>query len=161
MEAICRKLLSEKMASQRLAEGAQQQQIHLLRTELQAMETRIRDWVDERLRTHADDLKEEIRRTSVQQQNQLDDAVTVLREEVELARAETQDTMDRIDEVEEDLGKAKEDTEELIDGRVDERVEGLRAELEEYVGEQVAEAEDRVIDRLRSSVFIDFNIYDS
>lgn len=161
MEAICRKLLSETMASQRLAEGAQQQQIHLLRTELQAMETRIRDWVDERLRTHADDLKEEIRRTSVQQQNQLDDAVTVLREEVELARAETQDTMYRIDEVCEDLGKAKEDTEELIDERVDERVEGLRAELEEYVGEQVAEAEDRVIDRLRSSVFIDFNIYDS
>lgn len=146
-----------EMASQWRAEGENQ-----LRSELQAMEARMRDWVDERLRTHANDLKDEIHRTSVQQQQDyVDDSVQVIRDEVEIARAETQDTMDKIDEVQENLGRAKEETEEVIDGRVDERVEVLRAELEEYVADQVAEAENRVIDRLRSSVCIDFNIYDT
>lgn len=155
VEAICRKLMSE-VASQWRAEGE-----HQLRSELQALESRMRGWVDERLSKHADELKDEIRRTSVQQQNHLDDSIQVLRDEVELARHEAQDTMDRIDEVTENVGKAKEETEELVDGRVGERVEALRSELEEYVADQVHEAEDRVIDRLRSSVFIDFNIYDT
>lgn len=156
VEAICRKLISEA-SSQWRADGERQ-----LRSELGALEARMRCWVDGRLSKHAQDLKDEIRRTSVQPlQNNLDDSILVLQGEVEHARDETRDTIDRIDEVQEELGKAREDTEGIVDERVDERVEALRAELEEYVTDQVHEAEDRVIDRLRSSVFIDFNIYDT
>lgn len=156
VEAVCRRLISEA-SSQWRAEGELQ-----LRNELGAMESRMKSWVDGRLSKHAEDLKDEIRRTSVQPlQNNLDDSMLILQGEVEHARDETQDTMDRIDEVKEDLGKAREETEGIVDERVDERVEVLRAELEEYVTDQVHEAEDRVIDRLRSSVFIDFNIYDT
>lgn len=155
MEATCRKLMNE-VASQWRAEGE-----HQLRSELQGLETRMRAFVDERLRKHTDDLREELGRVSARQQDHLDDTIQVLADEVELARDETQDTMDRIDEVREEVGKAREETEGLVDGRVDERAEVLKAELEEYVADQVHEAEDRVIDRLRSSVFIDFNIYDT
>lgn len=132
-----------------------------MRSELYQMESRMKEWVDDRLRKHLDDIKEETQRVGVQQQNQVDDQIQEIRIEVQDGREETQETFDRIDEVKEDIERFRDETSDLVDSRLDERLDTLRSELEEYVTDQVHEAGDRVIDRLRSSVFIDFNIYDS
>lgn len=44
-----------------------------LRSELWQMETRVKDWVDGRLSKHITDLRDEMQRASVQQQNSVDD----------------------------------------------------------------------------------------
>lgn len=130
-----------------------------LRTELHQMETRVKDWVNERLSKHKDDVREEIRRTSVEQQNSVDDQVGEVRLELEGVREETQGADERLDEVKEEVERFRDETSDLVDGRLDERMESLRSELEEHIADQLHEAEDRVIERLRSSVYIDFNIY--
>lgn len=131
-----------------------------LRNEIQQMETRIKDWVDERLTKHAADLRREIERTSVQQQNQVRDQVQELRAEVRQVSDETQETFDRIEEAKEDMQAFKDETSELVDGRLEEQLDTVRNELEEYVVEQMHEAQERIVDHIRSNVYIDFNIYD-
>lgn len=131
-----------------------------LRNELQQMETRIKDWVDERLNMHVDALRQEIERTSVQQQIQAFDQVQEVRTEVQQVSDETQETFERIEEVREDMQAFKEETSELVDVRLEEQTEVVRSELEEYVVERMHEAQDRIVDHIRSNVYIDFNIYD-
>lgn len=131
-----------------------------LRVELRQMETRMKVWVEERLGKHVDDVREEIRRTTVEQQNQVDDQVQELRLELQEIREETQGVDDRIEDLKEEVEARREEAPDLVDGRLDERLESLRSELEEHVTDQLHEAENRVIDRLRSNVFIDFNIYE-
>lgn len=153
MEAVCRKLMGEMTAKWR-EDGEQ------LRSELRQTETRIKGWVDERLSKHVDDIREELRRTSVQQQNQMCDQVQEVRLELQEVRDEVQGIDERSEEVMEEVQKFRDDTSDLVDGRLDERLEGLQSELEEYVAEELHNAEDRVIERLRSSVYVDFGIYD-
>lgn len=153
MEAICRKLMGEMTAKWR-EEGEQ------LRFELRHMETRMKDWVDERLNKCMDDIRDEIGRTSVQQQNQIHEQVQEVRLELQEVREEAQVVDERSEEVMEEVQKFRDDTSDLVDGRLDERLEGLQSELEEYVAEQLSDVEDRVMDRLRSNVYIDFGIYD-
>lgn len=130
-----------------------------LRTELHQMEARVKDWVADRLSKHIDDVREELRRTSVQHQNSVDDQVGELRLELQGVREETQSADDRLEEAKEEVDRLRDEACDLVDGRLDERIETLRSEIEEQVADQLHEAEDRVIERLRSSVYIDFNIY--
>ncbi|KAJ4422783.1 hypothetical protein N0V82_002562 [Gnomoniopsis sp. IMI 355080] len=153
VEAICRKLMNEMTAKWR-EEGDQ------LRNELHQVETRIKDWVDERLDKHVVKLRQEIERTSVQQETQAYDQVQEVRKEVQQVSDETQETFDRIEEVKEDMQAFKDETLGLVDGRLEEQMDSVRSELEEYVVEQIHQAQDRIVDHIRSNVYIDFNIYD-
>lgn len=153
MEAVCRKLMGEMTAKWR-------EESDQLRSELRSMETRIQTWVDERLDRHVAEIREEMRRTSVRQQNQTHEQVQEVKLEVQEVRDEAQVIDERSEEIAEDVQKLKDETSDLVDSRLDERLEGLQSELEEYVAEHLHDAEDRVIDRLRSNVYIDFGIYD-
>lgn len=153
VEAICRKLMNEMTAKWR-EEGDQ------LRNELQQVETRIKNWVDERLDKHVVELRQEIERTSVQQETQVYDQVQEVRKEVQQVSDETQETFDRVEEVKEDMQAFKDETSELVDGRLEEQMDSVRSELEEYMVEQIHQAQDRIVDHIRSNVYIDFNIYD-
>lgn len=153
VETVCRKLMSEMTAKWR-EEGDQ------LRNELHQVETRIKDWVDERLNKHVVDLRQEIERTSVQQEIQVYDQVQEVRKEVQQVSDETQETFDRLEEVKEDMQAFKDETTELVDGRLEEQMDSVRSELEEYVVEQIHQAQDRIVDHIRSNVYIDFNLYD-
>lgn len=153
VEAVCRKLMDEMVAKWR-------QESNELRNELQQVETRIKDWVDERLNKHVVDIRQEIERTSVQQEVQTHDQVQEVRQEVQQVSDETQETFDRIEEVKEDMQAFKDETSQLVDGRLEEQMDVVRNELEEYVVEQMHQTQDRIIDHIRSNVYIDFNIYD-
>lgn len=153
IEAICRKLMNEMSAKWR-EEG------NHLRNELHQVETRMKDWVDERLNKHVVELRQEIERTSVQQETQVYDQVQEVRKEVQQVGDETQETFDRLEEVKEDMQALKDEISELVDGRLEEQMDNVRSELEEYVVEQVHQAQDRIVDHIRSNVYIDFNIYD-
>lgn len=153
VEAVCRKLMDEMVAKWR-------QESNELRDELQQVETRIKDWVDERLNKHIVDIRQEIERTSVQQEVQTYDQVQEVRQEVQQVSDETQETFDRIEEVKEDMQAFKDETSQLVDGRLEEHMDVVRNELEEYVVEQMHQTQDRIIDHIRSNVYIDFNIYD-
>jgi hypothetical protein len=124
-----------------------------LRTELRQMETRMKGWMDERLKKHVDEIRAEMCRASVQQQDQTKDHVKEVKQEKHGVDTEKED-------VKEDVQALGAETCEIIDGKLDARLDCLRSELEEYVADQIHEAEDRVIDRLRSSVYIDFNVYE-
>lgn len=128
-----------------------------LRRELRQMETRMKDWVGERLNTHVDEIREEMRRASDRQQQQQQDQT---QDHIQEDREKTLGVGDRIEDVKAEVQPFGDETSETLDGKLDERLELLRGELEEYVADQVHEAEDRVIDRLRSSVYIDFNVYE-
>lgn len=153
MEAVCRKLMGE-MIAKRHEEDEQ------LRSELQHMETRIKDWVSERLSKHMDDIREEIHRTSVQQQDQVGGQVHEVKLELQEVAEEVQGVGERAEEIQEEVQRFRDDASDLVDARLDERLECLQSELEEHVADQLHDVEDRVIDRLRSSVCIDFNIFD-
>lgn len=153
VEAVCRKLMIEMTAKWR-------EESDQLRNELQRAEARIKDWVDERLNRHIVDIREEIERTSVHQEVQTYDQVQEVRKEVQQVSDETQETFDRIEEVKEDMQAFKDETSELVDGRLEEQMDVVRSELEEYVVEQMHQTQDRIIDHIRSNVYIDFNIYD-
>lgn len=153
MEAVCRKIMGEMIAKW-------QEEGDHLRNELQQMETRIKDWVDERLNKYTDDLRQEIERTSVQQQTEIYDQVQEVRREIQQVSDENQATFDRIEDVEEGIQASKEETSELVDDRLEEQMATVRSEIEEYVVEQMHEAQDRIVDHIRSNVYIDFNIYD-
>lgn len=146
VEAVCRKLMGEMTAKWR--EDNDQ-----LRNELQQMETRVKDWVDERLGKHVDDLRREMQQTSVEQRNHAEEVVHE-------ARTETQEVYDRVEEVNDELQVVKDETSELVDSRLDERVDAVRGELEEFLTEKMHEAQDRIVDHIRSNVYIDFNIYE-
>lgn len=153
VEAVCRKLMIEMTAKWR-------EESDQLRNELQRAEARIKDWVDERLNRHIVDIREEIERTSAHQEVQTYDQVQEVRKEVQQVSDETQETFDRIEEVKEDMQAFKDETSELVDGRLEEQMDVVRSELEEYVVEQMHQTQDRIIDHIRSNVYIDFNIYD-
>lgn len=136
------------------------QESEQLRNEMQNVETRIKDWVDERLNRHIVETRQEMERTSVQQEIQTYDQVQEVRKEVQQVSDETQETFDRLEEVKEDMQAFKESTSELIDGRLEEQMDVMRNELEEYVVEQMHQSQDRIVDHIRSNVYIDFNIYD-
>lgn len=131
-----------------------------LRSEFQQMETRIKDWVDDRLKTHVAEIRQQIQQTSVQLENHVDDQVEDVKRDLEGAEEQIQANAQDIDELGEKLDGINDDFSGTVDSRLDERLESLRGELEEYVTDQMHDAETRVIDRLRSNVFIDFNIYE-
>ncbi|PSR82714.1 hypothetical protein BD289DRAFT_454164 [Coniella lustricola] len=125
IEAVCRKLMSE-MAAKWQADNTQQ-----VRSELQQMEIRIKDWVDDRFKTHAAELKEQLQQTSVQLRNHVDHQVEDVK--VDLADAEEQIAANAqdIDELAEKLDGIEDDFSGLVDGRLDERLQSLRGELED------------------------------
>lgn len=145
-EAICRRLMGEMDAKWR----ADRDQ---LRNELQQMEARMKVWVDQRLSKHVADFRRELQETSVEGRNHVD-------EEVHGVRREVEETHDRIEEVHEDLQALKDETSELVDSKVEERMDAVRGELDEFLNEKMHEAQDRIVDHIRSNVYIDFNIYD-
>ncbi|KAF3762586.1 hypothetical protein M406DRAFT_352836 [Cryphonectria parasitica EP155] len=124
VEAICRKLLGEMNAKWR-------EESDQLRSELRQMETRMKDWVDERLSAHATELRDEMQRTNVQQQNQVHDEVHEARLELQEARDEAQATAERLEEVMVEVKAVGDEVSDVVDGRLDERLEHLRGELED------------------------------
>lgn len=119
-----------------------------LRSELWQMETRVKDWVNK----HITDLRDEMQRMSVQQQNSVDDQLLEVRIEVQDVRDEDQATTERIEEVHEETKAFRDETADIVDGRLDEQLDVLRGELEEYVTDQVHEAKPPVLDGLGSNV---------
>lgn len=146
VEAICRKLMGEMSAKW-------QEDSDQLRRELQQMEARVKFWVDERLNKHVDDLRRELQETSVEQRNHVHDETHEIRRDI-------QESHDRTEELHEDLQALKDETSEFVDARLDERIDGVRGELEEFLTDKLHEAQDRIVDHIRSNVYIDFNIYD-
>lgn len=60
----------------------------------------------------------------------------------------------RKDEVDEQIDQAEQRSDDLIDVRIEDRVTGIKVELEEFVEDQVGGAEDRVLQRLRTANLI-------
>ncbi|CAN8099285.1 unnamed protein product [Discula destructiva] len=146
VEAICRRLMGVMDAKWR----ADRDQ---LRNALQQMEARMKVWVDERLSKHVADFCRELQETSVESRNHVD-------EEVHGVRRVVEETDDRVEEMHEDLQALTDETSELVDAKVDERMDAVRGELEEFLDEKMHEAQDRIVDHIRSNVYIDFNIYE-
>lgn len=154
VEAICRKMMNDMTAKWRVESSEQ------VRSEVQQMEARVKDWMDARLRQHADDLRAELRQTSVELQNHVHDTVGDVSNEVQEGADLIQEYAEKVEEVERKLETSRDATSDLVDERLDERIEVLRGEMEEFVGDQLHDAENRVIQRLRDSVYIDFGIYE-
>lgn len=75
-------------------------------------------------------------------------------------REEIQDNADEIEEVKEDVQKFKEEAVDLRNSGFDERMNSLRGKVDVAITHKIQEVENSVIERIRSNVYIDFNIYD-
>jgi hypothetical protein len=134
LEMTWRKMMDEQRSELFRAMEAQQNKLYdrlladlkpCIAQEIGQLETRILDQLEQRSAQQAEQQR--------QQQEDVDQNIEALREEV------TQLVDDKVDEV---------------DGRVEDEFYGLRLRLEEFIKEEVAETEARVIEHLESAATI-------
>ncbi|KAH8744828.1 hypothetical protein F5883DRAFT_654888 [Diaporthe sp. PMI_573] len=58
------------------------------------------------------------------------------------------------DELDEEIERVQDYTDRLIDVKLDDRIDGVKIELQEYVEDQLEQAEERLLDRLKTASLI-------